>query len=260
MVNLDPDLFLDKYPSEMSGGQQQRVGVVRAFMTDPDIILMDEPFSALDPITRTQIQDALLDMQSTLKKTIVFVTHDMDEAIKLADKICIMKDGNIEQYDTPEHILKHPANDFVRGFIGEKRIWTSPEFIKTHDIMISEPICCHPDTTLLQCITKMNDARVDSLMVIDHSRNLVGIILGETLIGQENVHKTAQEVMTTDFVSVRPYHSIVDLLALFDEKKFSTLPVTDDDGKIQGLVTRSTLINTLSKQFLNSPEREDDKA
>lgn len=142
MVNLDPATFMDAYPSEMSGGQQQRAGVVRAFMAEPEIILMDEPFSALDPITRTQIQTALIDMQTAMKRTIVFVTHDMDEAIKLADRICIMEEGKITQFDTPENILKNPANDFVRNFIGPKRIWTSPEYIKTRDIMITDPVCC----------------------------------------------------------------------------------------------------------------------
>lgn len=142
MVGLDPDEYMDKYPEQMSGGQQQRVGVARAFASEPDIILMDEPFSALDPITRSQLQDELLTLQANVQKTIVFVTHDMAEAIKLADRICIMSDGKIQQYDTPEQILKHPANDFVLNFVGKKRIWDSPELIKAHDIMIEEPIVC----------------------------------------------------------------------------------------------------------------------
>ncbi len=100
MVGLNSNDFLDRYPTELSGGQQQRVGVARAFATNPEIILMDEPFSALDPITRVQLQEELIDLQSKLKRTIVFVTHDMDEAIKIADKICIMNKGEIVQYDT----------------------------------------------------------------------------------------------------------------------------------------------------------------
>lgn len=108
MVGLDAKKYLDRYPTELSGGQQQRIGVARAFMTDPDIILMDEPFSALDPMTRTSLQDELMKLQEQFHKTIVFVTHDMDEAIKIADKICIMDGGHIIQYDTPEQILKHP--------------------------------------------------------------------------------------------------------------------------------------------------------
>ena len=136
MVGLDEGDYLDSYPSELSGGQQQRVGIARAFATDPDIILMDEPFSALDPITRASLQDEVIRLQDKLKKTIVFVTHDMDEAIKLADKIAIMNNGELVQYDKPEKILKHPANDFVKNFVGTKRIWTSPNLIKVRDIMI----------------------------------------------------------------------------------------------------------------------------
>lgn len=142
MVGLDSDEFLNKYPSELSGGQQQRIGVARAIATDAEIILMDEPFSALDPITRTSLQEQLFSLQDELKKTIIFVTHDMDEALKIADKICIMKDGRIAQYDTPENILRKPANDFVKDFIGEDRVWDNPEYIKARDIMIKNTYCC----------------------------------------------------------------------------------------------------------------------
>ena len=250
MVNLDPDQFLDAYPSEMSGGQQQRAGVVRAFMTDPEIILMDEPFSALDPITRTQIQNALIDMQTALKRTIVFVTHDMDEAIRLADRICIMDKGKIVQFDTPENILKYPANDFVRNFIGPKRIWTSPEFIRTRDIMISDPVCCHPKLPAFKCIELMGRKRVDTLMVTDQYKRIYGVLFAESLIGLQDLKKPAEELMDQQFTSVPPDSSIVDLLTLFDEKHLSTLPVVDSQGIIEGLITRSTLVNTLSRQFI----------
>ena len=250
MVNLDLDQFLDAYPSEMSGGQQQRAGVVRAFMTDPEIILMDEPFSALDPITRTQIQNALIDMQTALKRTIVFVTHDMDEAIRLADRICIMDKGKIVQFDTPENILKYPANDFVRNFIGPKRIWTSPEFIRTRDIMISDPVCCHPKLPAFKCIELMGRKRVDTLMVTDQYKRIYGVLFAESLIGIQDLKKPAEELMDQQFTSVPPDSSIVDLLTLFDEKHLSTLPVVDSQGIIEGLITRSTLVNTLSRQFI----------
>ena len=125
LVGMDPDQYLDRYPTELSGGQQQRIGVARAFAMDPEIILMDEPFSALDPITRTQLQDELLGLQEELHKTIVFVTHDMDEAVKIADKICVMDKGKILQYDEPEQLLKNPCNEFVAQFVGKNRIWSS---------------------------------------------------------------------------------------------------------------------------------------
>ena len=117
MVGLDYAEFSQRYPQELSGGQQQRVGVARAFALDPAIILMDEPFSAVDPISRRQLQDELIAIQKKLEKTIVFVTHDIQEAVKIADKICLLNNGEIMQYDTPENIIKNPKNDFVRKFV-----------------------------------------------------------------------------------------------------------------------------------------------
>ncbi|WP_394120744.1 ABC transporter ATP-binding protein [Planococcus donghaensis] len=122
LVGLDPEIYMDRYPLELSGGQQQRVGVVRALAGDPNIVLMDEPFSALDPISREQLQDELRNLQQTINKTIVFVTHDMDEALKIADSIIVMRDGQVEQTGTPQQLIDDPANEFVRNFIGVERI------------------------------------------------------------------------------------------------------------------------------------------
>ena len=120
MVGLEPAQYSERKPNELSGGEQQRVGVVRALAADPEIILMDEPFSALDPISRTKLQNDLLELQRAINKTIVFVSHDMQEALKLGDRICVMKDGEIVQIGTPKEIIQNPANDFVRKFIGVK--------------------------------------------------------------------------------------------------------------------------------------------
>lgn len=119
MVGLDPHTYKHRKPSELSGGQQQRIGVVRALAADPAILLMDEPFSALDPISRARLQDDIVKLHKTIKKTIVFVTHDILEALKLGDRICIMNDGEIVQVGTPTEIINHPANNFVREFIGK---------------------------------------------------------------------------------------------------------------------------------------------
>ncbi|MFE3572930.1 ABC transporter ATP-binding protein [Lysinibacillus sp. NPDC059133] len=124
MVGLEPDKYSQRKPTELSGGEQQRVGVVRALAADPEIILMDEPFSALDPISRTKLQDDLLELQQTIQKTIVFVSHDMQEALKLGDRICVMKDGEIVQIGTPHEIIENPVNDFVREFVGIKEYGT----------------------------------------------------------------------------------------------------------------------------------------
>ncbi|MEH7463403.1 ABC transporter ATP-binding protein [Bacillus thuringiensis] len=122
MVGLDPHIYRERMPDELSGGQKQRVGVVRALAANPKIVLMDEPFSALDPLSREQLQRDLVDLQKKIQKTIVFVTHDMQEALALGDRICIMKDGKVVQLDTPEVILQNPANTFVEEFIGRPRL------------------------------------------------------------------------------------------------------------------------------------------
>ncbi|MED3795995.1 ABC transporter ATP-binding protein [Lysinibacillus capsici] len=132
LVGLEPAKYRQRKPKELSGGEQQRVGVVRALAADPEIILMDEPFSALDPISRTKLQDDLLEMQRTIQKTIVFVSHDMQEALKLGDRLCIMKDGAIVQIGTPQQLLQNPVNDFVQQFIGGKQ---SDQLFTIHDVL-----------------------------------------------------------------------------------------------------------------------------
>ncbi|GAW94117.1 glycine betaine/L-proline ABC transporter ATP-binding protein [Calderihabitans maritimus] len=127
LVGMSYEEYAHRYPSELSGGQQQRVGVLRALAADPPLILMDEPFGALDPITRESLQNELKSLQAKLHKTIIFVTHDMDEALKLADRVVIMKDGKIVQAASPEELLRHPANDFVAEFIGKNRIQRAGE-------------------------------------------------------------------------------------------------------------------------------------
>ncbi|KAB8126648.1 ABC transporter ATP-binding protein [Gracilibacillus oryzae] len=121
MVGLDPDTYRNRKPGELSGGQQQRIGVVRALAADPDIILMDEPFSALDPISREKLQDDIIELQKKINKTIIFVTHDIQEALKIADRICLMKQGKVVQIGTPEDFITNPANQFVENFVGSAK-------------------------------------------------------------------------------------------------------------------------------------------
>ena len=253
MIGLNSD-FLNRYPSELSGGQQQRVGIARAFAINPDIILMDEPFSALDPVTRTSLQDELLRIQSKYKKTIVFVTHDMDEAIKLADKIAIIDEGHLVQYDTPERVLKHPTNDFVKNFVGIKKIWSSPELIKVEDIMIEHPVTCNKNYSLFYCINKMRMMKVDTLMVVDENNLLIGILYADNLLNLSMQDKKAEDYMEREFLVTHPNDSIVDLVNLINEHKITTMPVTDKKGHLKGLITRSTLLTYMSKQFTKEEE------
>lgn len=249
MVGLDYEKFGDRYPTELSGGQQQRVGIARALITNPDIILMDEPFSALDPITRSQLQDELINIQTQFKKTIIFVTHDMDEAIKIADKICIMGKGRVIQYADPETILKNPANEFVSDFVGKNRIWSSPEYIKVKDIMIEDPITCSQEISLLKCIKKMKYERVDSLLVVDRKRKLNGIITGKMIQKEKDHYKSVKEIMEQPRAVTYPDKSIVDIIKEVTEKNLSSLPVIDENGTLRGLITKTSLVTTLSQQF-----------
>lgn len=258
MVGLDTDEFLNRYPTELSGGQQQRVGVARAFATDPDIILMDEPFSALDPITRVGLQEELIDLQSKLKKTIVFVTHDMDEAIKIADMICIMKDGEILQYDTPEDILKNPVNEFVSQFVGKNRIWASPEYIKAEDIMLSSPVTCIDQYTLSKALEKMRFDHVDSLMVIENkTKVLLGIITAKQIQKTKDRSVQVGEVMEKELLSVGPEDSIINILKLIEDNSISTVPVLDDSRRLLGLITKGSLVTTLSHQYIDIDTKEE---
>lgn len=254
MVGLNASEYLDRYPSELSGGQQQRVGIARAFATDPDIILMDEPFSALDPMTRSALQDELIRIQSRYKKTIIFVTHDMNEAIKIADKIAILNEGHVIQYDTPEKILKNPANDFVKNFVGPKKIWSSPEFIKVSDIMIEHPVTCNPEYSIFYCLNKMRMAKVDTLMVVDDKNVLLGILYADVFTNVSYEHKKAKDFIEKDFLVTHPEDSIVDLLDLIDREKITTMPVVDSKGHLKGLITRSTLLTYMSQQFIKGDE------
>lgn len=250
MVGLNPETYLNKYPSELSGGQQQRVGVARAFATDAEIILMDEPFSALDPITRTSLQEELFSLQEELKKTIIFVTHDMDEALKIADKICIMKDGKVAQYDTPENILRNPANDFVRDFIGSDRVWNNPEFIKAKDIMIKDPVAVKGKRTILQGIEIMRSSKVDSLLVVDKDNLLKGIVTVKDIKSTHEKSTPLEKIMSIEPLSVNEDDNLVDILAVMNERSVGYIPVTNSSNKLVGLITRSSLLSVLSEQFL----------
>ncbi|WP_024622330.1 betaine/proline/choline family ABC transporter ATP-binding protein [Metaclostridioides mangenotii] len=250
MVDLDSEEYLDKYPSELSGGQQQRIGVVRAIATDADIILMDEPFSALDPITRTSLQDELFTLQEELKKTIIFVTHDMDEALKIADKICIMKDGQIAQYDTPENILRNPANEFIKDFIGENRLWDNPEYIKARDIMIKNPIAVKGNRRVTQGIEIMRTSKVDSLLIVDKEDQLKGIVTVKDIKATMDKTETLKDIMSIDPLYVNEGDSLVEILEVMNKNSIGYMPVVSSEGRLVGLITRSSLLSVLSEQFL----------
>lgn len=244
LVNMTPD-YLDKYPHELSGGQQQRIGVLRALAADQPLILMDEPFGALDPITRDALQEEFKKLQKRLGKTIVFVTHDMDEALKLADRIVIMRDGRIVQCDTPDEILRNPADDFVEEFIGKDRlIQARPNIQTVEQIMNPSPITITGDRTLTDAIQLMKQNRVDSLLVVDDQKILKGYVDVEIIDQKRRKARLVNDVLETEF-TVAKDTLVRDTIRVILKKGVKYVPVTDHEHRLVGIVTRASLVDVV---------------
>ncbi|MYL47576.1 betaine/proline/choline family ABC transporter ATP-binding protein [Virgibacillus halodenitrificans] len=239
-----PTEYLDKYPHELSGGQQQRIGVLRALAVNPPLILMDEPFGALDPITRDALQDEFKKLQKELHKTIIFVTHDMDEALKLADRVVIMRDGEVVQADTPEEILRNPANEFVEEFLGKERlIQGRPDVTTVGQIMEGTPITVQENDSLKNAISIMRDKHVDSLLVLDQQEKLVGFIDIEIINLNYKKATLVNEVMENEFLYVEKDSLLRDTVHKILRRGVKYVPVVDEEKKLVGIVTRATLAN-----------------
>jgi osmoprotectant transport system ATP-binding protein len=186
MLALEPAEFLDRYPNELSGGQAQRVGVARALAADPPVLLMDEPFGAVDPVNREVIQDEFLRMQKSLRKTVLFVSHDIDEAVKMADRIAIFRAGKLEQYAAPDELLGRPANDFVAGFVGSDRTLKRLRRINVREVMSASGVAgsafspeapaVAPDDDLRRVATLFLEHGVEVLRCVDAGGRLVGVV------------------------------------------------------------------------------------
>ncbi|QDP39279.1 ABC transporter ATP-binding protein [Radiobacillus deserti] len=251
MVGLDSDTFGNRYPSELSGGQQQRIGVIRALAADPKIILMDEPFSALDPISREQLQDELVRLQQEIHKTIVFVTHDMDEALKIADRICIMKDGEVVQVDRPENIIRHPANKFVRSFIGEDRLHENDSLsLPSLKKLTVQPVTAYGTRGLAESLKLMRRRRVDSLVVIDNKDTFLGIAtVWEVQKRYTEEELTLEDVMDTEVLTLKMDDSGEVAFQHVNNSKYGFVPVLDEHKKVLGIVTRASLVEHIVDQM-----------
>lgn len=256
LVGLDPEVYRNRYPSELSGGQQQRIGVIRAMAANPDVILMDEPYSALDPISREQLQDELIRLQQELKKTIVFVTHDMDEAIKIADTIVLMKDGEVVQTGHPEQILRRPANDFVRSFIGQKRMqagYSLEALPMVDEVIVDNPATAFPSRGLAEAIKLMERRRVDSLLVVDKQQRLQGTVSIYRILDQYGEEgKTVADVMTPVEHVVQSGTPLSEALGIMSKYQLSNLAVVGEDHRFIGLITRGSVVSHMADAY--SPE------
>lgn len=217
LVGLDPSQYAGRYPRQLSGGQQQRVGVARALAADPPVLLMDEPFGAVDPITRAHLQDELLSLQDDLSKTIVFVTHDFDEAVKLGDRIAILAEGSeIVQYDEPSAILANPANDFVRGFIGEGGAMKLLNVTRLADIELADVVAAHSGDDAAEIHAQVAEKETPWAVVLDDSRRpvrwvsrdeladlngpigLAGMEVTGTISGRSTVQEALEALLKSD--------------------------------------------------------------
>lgn len=258
LVNLDYDQFGARYPKQLSGGQQQRVGVARALINEPDIILMDEPFSALDPITREQLQDELLKLHEELNKTIIFVTHDIDEAIKLGDRIAVMQHGKIAQLDSAEEILKNPSNEFVEKFVGSNRLWKTPDMLCASDVMDSNFAIIRQDRSVAQAIEVMKDHRTPVLCVVNREKGdnykLLGLLGQNRLYGNDNHNVKVRDIMKTDFTAFNPDMSLAEIMTIREDKGLIFSPVIDENQYLIGIMTNTSILNILSQIM---PGKED---
>lgn len=254
MVDLPPDTYADKYPSELSGGQQQRIGVIRALAGDPSLILMDEPFGALDPITRDSLQDEVKKLHKSLKKTFVFVTHDMSEAVKMADVIVFMDKGSIVQIATPEEILKNPANDFVRNFIGMHTVSSSPE-LSVMEVMRSKPVMITKDKRTLECVSLMSGKGIDSLIVTDDNGVLEGVITIEAVRKYGKPGETIEKLIDKTVGTVEVTDSARQAFDTLIGTKAEYLVVVDTNRHVIGIITRTGMAKSMAQALWGDGEQ-----
>ncbi len=246
--------YEEQRPNELSGGMQQRVGLARALVNDPDILLMDEAFSALDPLIRNDMQDQLIELQEKMHKTIVFITHDLDEALKLGDRIAVMYDGTIVQIGTPEEILTNPANDYVKNFV---------ENVDRSRVIRAESIMRKPRAVIdskdgpKMALRQMDKEQISSIFVTDKNHKLKGVVDAEEaqkLV--EKGEKTLKSIIKTDEIyEVAPDTLITELLPMASKSKYP-IAVVDENRKLKGIIVRVSVIAGIHGKDLEGDEND----
>ncbi|NEU30985.1 betaine/proline/choline family ABC transporter ATP-binding protein [bacterium LRH843] len=258
MVGLDPEVYSTRYPKELSGGQQQRVGVARALASNPRMVLLDEPFSALDPLTREQLQGELISLHQKLKKTFVFVTHDMDEALKLGDRIAIMKDGELIQLDTPEKILHEPANDFVEEFIGKHRMIQNPELMPITGVMNEKVVTSTLRRSPENALSLIRQRRIETLIIVDEYDTFIGFVPAYNLVKKMKEITTIEDIMLPPEPFLYDTATAKDAIMMMEEAPLGIIPVINHTQKIVGLVTKGSLLSALSSQWTEEEVEENE--
>lgn len=242
--------YEDQYPEELSGGMQQRVGLARALANDPDILLMDEPFSALDPLIRREMQLELLDIQNRLQKTIIFITHDVNEAFKIGDRVAVMKDGKVVQIGTPEEIIEQPANNYISEFI--KDIDRSKVFQADH-VMIRPNALVSMKDGINVAIKEMQENGISSVFVVDRARHVKGIVTIDDAIKGIKKKQRLKDVLRQDITIVKHDEYVSDLIPKALESMFP-LAVVDEEEKLVGFILRVHVLAGLVSDDVNESE------
>ena len=243
LVGMNSAEFMNKYSSELSGGQRQRVGVARALGADPPILLMDEPFGAIDPITRVRLQDEFLKIEQEIKKTIIFVTHDIYEAIKMGDKIALMNEGRLVQYDTPSNLLFKPKNEFVEQFVGADRALKGLQLIRVKELMWTTPPLAKADERVVTVQARMEREGVDCLAVVDNEGKFLG------WVDRVNVGKgeTVRDIINRSVATASANAVLSEALSLMLSSGFKTLAIVDGINKLEGVLSFDAMQLALSE-------------
>jgi len=244
MVALDPKKFLHRYPREMSGGQQQRIGVIRALAADPPVLLMDEPFGAVDPINREVIQNEFLDMQRQLKKTVMLVSHDIDEALKLGDRIAVFGQGKIVQCASPDELLAKPANEFVGSFVGQDRTLKRLLLVQAGDVTDQQPtITVQRNTPLQEAFATMDDNDMRSVTVVDEEGKPLGFVKRREARGGTG---RCEEMLHTFKVTGKAEENLRVVLSKLYEHNTVWMPIVDEEGRYSGEISQDYIADYLS--------------
>lgn len=244
LIGMDPKIFIDRYPSELSGGQQQRVGVARCLGADPPILLMDEPFGAIDPITRVKLQDEFLKIQAKIKKTIAFVTHDIHEAIKMGDKVALLKAGELVQYSDPTTLLYAPADQFVRDFVGTDRVLKGLRLHRAKEIMQEPHFTVSAEDPPEDVRKKMEKEVRRWSMAVDSENRFLGWVTYDDVKTAKNV----QDIIVPPTVTADPDTPLNDALSLMLNSAIGTIAVVDDDKKLLGVISFNIIHSILTEQ------------
>lgn len=242
MVALDPAKFLKRYPRELSGGQQQRIGVIRALAADAPVLLMDEPFGAVDPINRESIQNEFFQMQRQLNKTVIMVSHDIDEAIKLGDKVAVFRAGKLVQFDNPDTLLARPKDEFVGAFVGQDSTLKRLLLVRAGEAATT-PVTARPDVSMEQALSLMDDEDARYLTITDDENRAVGYVTRRDVRGNTGV---AADKVRPFTMNAAPDENLRVVLSKMYKHSSSWMPVIDADGSYVGEVTQDSIASYLS--------------